>query len=106
MRSVRQEIDESTGIGEVYMRSLVRSQLRSALAVTAFLLLTVGTLPLAFVLLDDLATTRLLGVPLPWLVLGVAVYPLVLLVGWVYVRRAERAEADFADLVDDRERDA
>ena len=33
-RSVQQEIDESTGVGEVYMRSLIRSQLMAALTVT------------------------------------------------------------------------
>jgi hypothetical protein len=28
------------------------------------------------------------------------VYPALLALGWVYVRRSERAEADFTDLVD------
>jgi hypothetical protein len=99
-RSARQEIDEETGVGEVYIRSLVRTQLRSALAVVAVLAVGVGSLPLVFAFLPDLAEVRLGPVPLPWLVLGVLVYPALLVVGWVYVRRAEAAETDFAALVD------
>ncbi len=98
-RTVQQEIDESTGIGEVYVRSLVRSQLRAALTVITTLMLTLGSLPVVFWLLDDLNTLTLWGVPLPWVVLGVAVYPGLFLLGWLYVRQAERAERDFATLV-------
>ncbi len=98
-RTVRQEIDEASGVGEVYIRSLVRSQLRSALAVVTVLVAGVGSLPLGFALLGGLADAQVGPVPLPWIVLGVLVYPALLLVGWLYVRRAERAEADFAALV-------
>lgn len=98
-RSVRQEIDESTGIGEIYMRSLIRSQLRAALTVALTLLLSVGALPLTFMAFDTVTDFRLLGVPLPWLVLGVAVYPGLFGLGWVYIRQAERAERAFAELV-------
>ncbi len=105
-RSVRQEIDESTGVGEVYMRSLVRSQLRAALTVLATLVITVGALPLVFRVLDDVTQLAVplpwteLAVPLPWIVLGVLVYPGLLGLGWLYVRHAERVEADFAQLVE------
>ncbi|RYJ04909.1 MAG: hypothetical protein EON52_14320 [Actinomycetales bacterium] len=104
-RSVRQEIDESTTIGELYVRSLVRSQLRAALTVVATVLLLVASLPLVFVLVDDVTTARLLGVPLPWLLLGVAVYPVLIVVAWLYVRQAERAEQDFAGLVEQHDQE-
>jgi hypothetical protein len=103
-RSARQEIDEDSGVGEVYIRSLVRTQLRSAVAVAVALLVGVGSLPLVFALLPAAADARVGPVPLPWLLLGVGVYPLLLLVGWLYVRRAEAAEADFATLVEAAER--
>ena len=35
------------------------------------------------------------------LLFGVGVYPWLLVLGWVYVRRAEDNERDFTDLVDD-----
>jgi len=40
-----------------------------------------------------------LGLPLPWLLLGVVVHPVLVFVGWVYARRAAQAEQQFADLV-------
>lgn len=99
-RSAREEIEAETGVGEVYVRSLVRTQLRAALAVVAALLLGVGSLPLLFATVPEVADLRIGPAPLPWLLLGVAAYPALLALGWGYVRRAERAEADFADLVD------
>ncbi len=98
-RTVQQEIDEATGIGEVYVRSLVRSQLRAALTVISTLVLTLGALPIVFWVLADLNQLDLWGVPLPWIVLGVAVYPGLFLLGWLYVRQAERSERDFIALL-------
>ena len=99
-RSARQEIDESTGVGELYMRSLIRSQLRAALTVVVTLLLSIGALPIVFLTVDASTTLSLFGVPLPWIVLGVLVYPFIGVIGWLFVRQAERAERDFGDLVD------
>jgi hypothetical protein len=98
-RTVQQEIDESTGIGEVYVRSLVRSQLRAALTVITTLMLTLGALPVVFWLLDDLSRLSVLGVPLPWVVLAVAVYPGLFLLGWLYVRQADKSEREFVALL-------
>lgn len=104
-RSVRQEIDESTGIGEIYMRSLIRSQLRAALTVALTLMLSIGALPITFLLFDAVTDFEVLGVPAPWWILGVLVYPGLFLLGWVYIRQAERAERDFAELVEPERRD-
>jgi hypothetical protein len=98
-RSVPQEIDESTAIGEIYMQSLIRSQLRAALTVSLTLVLSVGALPLTFMAFDTVTEFRVLGVPVPWILLGVAVYPGLFALGWVYIRQAEKAERDFAELV-------
>jgi hypothetical protein len=68
------------------------------------LAVTVGSLPLVFYLAPGLAGVHVLGLPLSWLLLGVAVYPLLLLLGWRYVRQAERIEQDFADLMSAAER--
>jgi hypothetical protein len=94
------EIDEQTGIGEVYMSSLLRSQLRLAGLVLTVLAVLVAGLPLLFVALPGLARLDVLGMPLPWVLLAFAVYPLLIALGWVYVRSAERNENDFADLVE------
>lgn len=100
--SVGSEIDAQTPVGEVYMRSLMRSQLRLALGVTALLGAGVGSLPALFAVLPSLRHHHLLGVPVPWLLLGFVVYPCLLALGWLYVRQAERNEQAFTDLVDPR----
>lgn len=98
------EIDAQTRVGAIYMRSLLREQLRLALRILALLALSVGSLPLVFHLAPGLADVQLFGVPLAWLLLGVLVYPLLILLGWLYVRQAEANERDFADLVEEVER--
>jgi O-antigen/teichoic acid export membrane protein len=100
--SPMREIDEQSAVGEVYMRSLVRTQLRLALLVCAVFGLLLGGLPLLFRLLPGTRTVHVLGIPLPWLLLGVVVYPCFVLGGWLYVRAAERTERDFADLLERR----
>jgi hypothetical protein len=98
------EIEAGTRVGAIYMRSLLREQLRLALRVIGTLFATVGALPLLFHLAPGLASLRVLGVPLPWVLLGLLVYPFLLLLGWRYVRRAEENERDFTDLLQEVER--
>jgi hypothetical protein len=93
------EIDEQTRVGEVYMHSLIQSQLRLALAVIAGAAVTLGALPLLFALVPATRTLSVLGVPLPWLLLGVAVYPVVYVAARIYVRKAERIETEFTEFV-------
>ena len=93
------DIDADTRLGGIYMRSLLREQLLLAARVLSVLALTVGLLPLVFHLFPHLSEIRVAGVPLGWLLLGVLVYPLLVVLGWWYVRRAERNERDFAELV-------
>jgi putative solute:sodium symporter small subunit len=96
------EIDAQTDLGEVYMSSLVRSQLRLALLVLAALAVLVAGLPLLFTVAPALVDVHVVGVPLPWLLLAAGVYPFLLLLGWLYVRAAERNERDFAEVVERR----
>jgi hypothetical protein len=98
-RPVRREIDEQTVLGDVYMRSLVRLQLRLAIGVCLIMAVLLGGLPLMLVLEPGLSDVEVRGIPLPWLLLGVVVYPVMVGAAWLYVRQAERNERDFADLV-------
>lgn len=99
-RSTDTEIDDQSPIGEVYMRSLIRAQLRLAASVLGVLALTVGALPLAFRHLPGVFEVRLLGVPLSWVLLGFLVYPWLALLAWWYVRSAERNERAFTQVVE------
>lgn len=93
------EIDEQTAVGETYMRSLVRTQLRLALAMLAVALVPLASLPMIFALAPGVGRLSVGAVPLPWLLLGIVVYPMLVLVGWRYVRQAERNEAEFIRIV-------
>ncbi|MGN6575160.1 MAG: hypothetical protein ACTHKG_05695, partial [Nocardioides sp.] len=97
--SVTSEIDAQTRIGEVYMTSLLRAQLRLATLVLVTVGVLVAGLPLLFRLVPALVGVELFGMPLTWVLLAFAVYPFLVLVGWLYVRAAERNERDFADVV-------
>ncbi|GAA2695252.1 Protein of unknown function, DUF485 [Actinosynnema pretiosum] len=94
------EIDEQSELGAVYMRSLIRSQRRLGFTLCAVVCGAVSALPLLFALVPGVAEQRLLGLQMPWLVLGVLVFPVLVGAGWFYVRQAERGEAEFAELVE------
>ena len=100
--SIASEIDEQTRLGEVYISSLMRSQLRLALTVLLVLGATLGLLPLVFRALPGIADVDVLGVPLPWVLLTVVAFAEIITLGWFYVRRAERNEDDFSDLLEGR----
>lgn len=82
------------------MRSLLRAQLRLGIGMCLIFTVLIGGLPLLFTVEPELADVAVLGVPLPWLVLGAGVYPVLIAGAWLYVRRAERNEQVFADLVE------
>ena len=86
-------------LGQVYLRSLVRNQLRLALGVLAVLCAVLGGLPAAFALLPGLRTAEVAGIRLPWLLLGVVAYPLLLGAASFHVHHAERVEGDFTELL-------
>jgi hypothetical protein len=85
-------------LSEVYLDSLLAAQLRLAGRTLLLLGLAVGSLPLVFFVVPDLVEVTPFGIPLSWLLLGIGVYPLLLLLGWRFVVRAERNERDFVDL--------
>ncbi|MFI6480611.1 hypothetical protein ACIBH1_21980 [Nonomuraea sp. NPDC050663] len=99
---VTREIDEQTRVGEIYMRSLLRTQFRLAMFVCTVLACVVGGLPLLFLLLPDLREVSLGAIPLPWLLLAGLIYPALVIGAWLYVRQAERNERHFAELVERR----
>lgn len=98
----RAEVEEQTEVGDVLLRGLLRAQLALALRLAGLVVGLLGVLPLLFALVPALGEVALLGVRLPWLLLGVLVYPFLLLVGWAHTVLAERVEHDFADLVEER----
>ncbi|NYF98733.1 hypothetical protein [Janibacter cremeus] len=98
-RTVREEIAGESRLGATYVSSLMRAQLQLTLGVLAAGLLTLGALPLIYALVPPVRSLSALGLPIAWAVLGVVVYPVIVLVARWYTRSAERLEAEFNDLV-------
>jgi len=98
--SAASEIDAQTAVGEIYVRALLRSQLRQAVGTLALLTTTIGVLPLAFHLVPALTEHRVLGMPLSWVLLAFGCYPVLIVLAWRYVRASERNEAEFVHVVE------
>lgn len=97
----RVEVQEQTEVGEVMVRALVRAQLGLALRIAVLAAALLGLIPLLVLAFPALSGVAVFGIRLPWLVLGVAVYPLLYGVARLYCRLAERTEQEFVDLADD-----
>ena len=99
-RTAAGEIDAQSEVGEIYLQTLLRAQLRLALGILLILALTVGLLPLAFWLIPALTSHRVLDMPVSWIVLAFGCYPVLALLGWRYLRLAERNERAFVRVME------
>lgn len=88
-----------------YGQTLLSSLIRAQLGVTVSVLLPAAVLlclyPLLAVLVPSIGRATVLGVPLALILLGGGIYPPLILLGVWYVRRAERLEQRFSDLLQD-----
>jgi len=102
IRPLVTEIAEQTEVGDVVLRSLLSAQLRLALLVLILFGSVLGGLPLLFVASPHLTHVKLFGVPVQWLVVGLGVFPLFWAIARLYVHFAERNEAEFVEIADQR----
>ena len=96
------EAAEESEVGQLFVRSLIRTQLRLAVVVAGGFLLVLCAFPLLLAAVPGLAGTLVAGVPLDWLLLGAGIYPVTGLSAWLYIRSAARNEARYRDLAEDK----
>ncbi|MGL5810395.1 MAG: hypothetical protein ACRCYQ_10665 [Nocardioides sp.] len=101
-RTAIDQIDAQSDVGEIYLNSLLRAQLRLALRILGLTALVAGSLPLVFLLFPAFALAEVGGVSVAWLTLGLGLYPVFVILGWWYVRAAEQNEHAFTDVVERR----
>ncbi|MGH8971598.1 MAG: hypothetical protein ACRD0C_00130 [Acidimicrobiia bacterium] len=94
------DLAEQTEVGDVLIRSLTRAQLVLAVRIFAVFGCLLMGLPALFASHPDLGRYLVLGIPLPWVLLGGAIYPVLVIMGLLYVRQAERHEREFTDIVE------
>jgi len=99
-RTAASELEAQSELGEIYLAALLRSQLRLALGTIVTLVLTVGALPVVFWLVPALTSRHVFGMPVSWVLLAFACYPVLVLLAWRYVRAAERNERQFTHVVE------
>ena len=95
------EAAEESEVGQVFVRSLIRSQLRLALVVAIGFMLILCAFPL-LAAVPGLADTRIVGIPFDWILLGAGIYPVIGLSAWLFIRAAARNEARYRDLAGDK----
>lgn len=99
--SAQRDLAEHTVRGEVLLAALRRSQLRLAISIALVFIVTMALIPLINAAIPIVRETQLFGVPMLWWILGFAVFPLLMALGFIHVRATERYEQQFADLIRD-----
>jgi uncharacterized membrane protein len=99
-RTPRDDLAERTAHGEVYLRRLVRAQL--ALSLQALLAFggIVGALPVVLAAVPGLQAATVLGVPVPFALIGAPLLVAFVALARLYERRAEALEEAFRELVE------
>lgn len=94
------ELEEQTSYGEELVSQFIRTQMWTAIRKAAVVGVPLVCLPAVFFLLPDLAEITVAGVALPWLVIGIAPFPLLFGIAYWYNSVAERHERDFVAMVE------
>lgn len=94
------ELEEQTSYGEALVNQFIRTQWRTALSLGAVAVLPLVGLPALFFFVPPLAEVAVAGVRLPWLLIGIAPFPLLFGVAYWYNSVAERHERDFVAMVE------
>ncbi len=73
---------------ETFLRTLMRRQLKlSVICAVTFVIVLLG-LPLANYFLPELMATRIFGFTLTWFILGIAFFPFVWIISYVFIKRS------------------
>ncbi len=95
----RDDLYQADAYGRELLTSLMRAQAGVSLAVLLPAISLLAIYPLLAVLVPGLVNFEVWGLPFTLIVLGGGIYPPLVLLGYWYVRRAERLEQRFIELL-------
>jgi hypothetical protein len=98
-RTPGDELADATAHGGVYLRRLVRAQLTLSLVALVAFGGILGSLPLVLYSVRSLQRVTLGGIPVADLLVAVPPFPLFVVIGWIYRRRADAIDEAFRTLV-------
>ena len=84
---------------ESFLHAMMRRQLRLSIACAATFTVVLLGLPLANYFCPELMAKQIFGFTLTWLFLGIAFFPFVWVIAWIFIRRSiamEEAEVESA----------
>ncbi|GAA1702717.1 hypothetical protein GCM10009792_23640 [Microcella alkalica] len=90
---------ERTDTATVYVRSLIRSQLRLAIICASGFVVSLGMLWLVLAAAPDLDAIVIAGAPVSWLLLAFGAYPAILAFAVIFVVASRRNEAGYRSLM-------
>lgn len=90
---------ERSDTATVYVRSLIRSQLRLAIVCAAGFVVSLGMLWLVLALAPGLDGVVVAGVPVSWLLLAFGGYPAILAFALIFIVASTRNEAGYRSLM-------
>lgn len=102
-RSTMREIEQGSGLGEVYVHELVSAQRRLLAQVLLAMALFPGSVPLLLWALPGLRELHLAGFAATWIIVGGLTYPMIVGACVYFVRASERLEAQLGREVDERQ---
>ena len=98
----RSELAQQTSWGATLIADQIHGLLKIGVLFALLTVAVVGGLPLVMWLLPDFARLEVVGVPLAWLLLGVAPFSVLGGIGLLFVRVTERHERAFVDMIEHR----
>ena len=94
------ELEEQTSYGEELVTQFVRHQLGTVVKLWVVTVVLLAAVPAVFFAVPQLSELDVIGVRLPWLVIGVVPFPLLYGAGYWYNRLVERQEKAFVAMVE------
>src|SRR4051812_39045042 len=73
---------------ESFLHTLMRRQLRLSIACAATFMIALLGMPLANYFFPELMATRIFGFTLTWFILGIAFFPFVWVISYIFIKRS------------------